>query len=413
MRGLYLICNLISAALSSYFIMRSVLIFLRCKEKFIFKIMLYIGCAVLGHMIIFVGDLVNLPPTIIIFAVSVLFCCKGNFWQKITVSFLFISIALSLNALIDNYAYHYADKFPYRLAAYGLIYLFLYRLAPKDEFELSSSLWKLLFLLTLTPVGVILSIILFSSEVYGRLYEGWLSGVYFVLLCIAFLSNIGLMWTAVILFRHTKLEQRESLMELNLRYYENMERQQFEVRRLKHDMRNHLHTALALSQEEKDEYLNELLNNAAFSQKFHYCADATVNAVLSQKSVLMEMHGISFHAEADVTKELPFEKPDICAMLANALDNAIEACCFFPRNERRIELELREQKGLFVMKMSNRSPYSDTRGSWETTKKDAKEHGYGIRSIQEVINRYGGTLELKNESGMFWLLLYIPMPASS
>ncbi|MBO5488241.1 MAG: ATP-binding protein, partial [Eubacterium sp.] len=70
--------------------------------------------------------------------------------------------------------------------------------------------------------------------------------------------------------RHQKLERESVLAEHNKKYYEAMEQQQFEIRRLKHDLANHLQVLTALPEEEKNNYIKEMLDNPIFTKVLAY-----------------------------------------------------------------------------------------------------------------------------------------------
>lgn len=205
----------------------------------------------------------------------------------------------------------------------------------------------------------------------------------------ALFSFVGLLWTTVVLSRQRKLEQQSMYAEMNRKYYESMEQQHFEIRRMRHDMANHLQTLSVLPEKEKEEYIRNLLDNTTAIRNLHYCGDSTVNAVLTVKATAMEELGIRFSYKIDIPTELLWSKTDICTLFVNALDNAIEACRQLPGEMRLITLESRMQKGLFV-----------------TTKADEKNHGIGLKSMEEVVRQKDGKMELQVWDGKFELFLY-------
>ena len=182
------------------------------------------------------------------------------------------------------------------------------------------------------------------------------------------------------------------------------------MRRLRHDMNNHLQTALALKGERQQEYLRGLLENPQLSRRLKYCGDETVNAVLSSKAALMEQRQIVFEVKANISGELSLEKQDICALFGNALDNAFEAVQKLPVRERKITLESRLGKGMLVLRVKNScepgSRENGADGLPVTTKKDGTEHGFGLRSIRKVAEKYNGSMEIRRENGEFELFVY-------
>lgn len=393
---------------------------LNVKPRIWARILLYAASSLLTSMVIFIGDVVNLLPSVVLFLLAVWICCTESGLHKLAIGMIFSTFAFAYNAIQDNYInaiiYNKPNIFTYyllsKLAFWMVMFFLVKRYAPEKDQELSPSMWKLMIALTLTPFGIVLSVVLLSNQ-----YTETISGAkttFLVLLLIALFSVISLFGTLRILVRQQQLERQNILTETNQRYYEAMEQQQFEVRRLKHDMSNQLNTIIALSDAQKEDYIQELLHNPIFRQKINYCPDSTINAVLTAKATVMETAQIPFHFHINITQELPLAKPDTCAIFANSLDNAIEACQKLPKEQRIITLETHLQKGLFVLELTNSCidsapiPAPGRIKKRFTTKPDKTNHGYGLHSIRETVQRYHGHLDIKKEQGKFTLFLYIP-----
>ncbi len=188
--------------------------------------------------------------------------------------------------------------------------------------------------------GIILCVVLLTF--YGQQQDTYQN---LFLLLLALCSFAGLLWTVTVLSRQRRLEETQVTAEMNSRYYAMMEKQNLEIRRLKHDLTNHLQVLSALSMEQKDAYIREMLDNSALYQTLKYCNDTIVNVLLSTKASSMGMYGIDFYVKAEIQQPLPLEKPDICAVFGNALDNAVEYVCRLEQEHRYINLEARLGKG--------------------------------------------------------------------
>ena len=297
------------------------------RKGLIWRLALLAACGVMGGMVIFISDWDNIIPTFLIFLTAILICCSGSLMKRMTIGLMLASTVFSFNVLVDNWGtgidvWTYTGRFLFGLG----LYLVIRKFAPERDFELSPALWKLFFALTLPPVGIVFSLVLltdYSSE-KAVLQQ-------FLLMLLALFSFAGLMGTMVVLAKQQKMKEDALLAAQNVQYYQTMEKQHFEVRRLKHDMANHLQAALGLPENQREKYLRELLKAPVFSQTLKYCGDNTVNIILSAKAAAMEQKNIEFHVLADIPEELPMEKPDISAVLGNALDNAIEAVEKLPK----------------------------------------------------------------------------------
>lgn len=377
------------------------------------RILLLIGCWFLIFMVIFTGDLVNLPPTLLIFLFCVWNACRGSQLKRLTVGMMLASVMLALNALFDNCIEYYIFNameahmpyyFGYRALSVILLYMGVYHYRPERDFELSPPLWRLLLMLCIPPMGIVCSLVLFNDP-YTH-YEHMLMNT--MLFLVAAVSFVGILWAMLTLNRQQKLERESALAEHNKKYYEAMEQQQFEIRRIRHDLANHLQALLSLPAEEKDSYIRKMIENPAFEKVLSYSGDATVNAVLTAKESLMRQQEISFYAKVDIPRELPFEKPDLCALFANALDNAIEACTVLDTGRRQIELSTRAAKGILAVEVRNTFDGQLLNSLPKTTKQDTVNHGYGLRSIQQIVKKYGGNMEIRQENGVFCLFCFIP-----
>ncbi|PKM74020.1 MAG: hypothetical protein CVU91_02975 [Firmicutes bacterium HGW-Firmicutes-16] len=109
-------------------------------------------------------------------------------------------------------------------------------------------------------------------------------------------------------------------------YYQNLEEQQFQVRRLCHDMANHLQAMSALKAPELREYLGQLIKSPAMECSQRFCENNVVNAVLAAKQQIMEQKEITADFFVVLPADLSVEAVDLCAVFANSLDNSIEAC---------------------------------------------------------------------------------------
>ena len=394
---------------------------LKLKSGKIYRLLLVIACGFLGGMVIYLADWGNIVPTFVFFIVAIMICCEGSIIKRLTVGLMTASTVFSFNALVDNWSWHYqVYQIVVKILFCAGLWLLIWRFGPDRDFELSSSMWRLLFILTLPPMGIVFSLVLLSD------YDtAGISVQYLFLLLLSLSAFAGLLWTMVVLARQQKLEEEALLAEQNRRYYEAMENQHFEIRRLKHDMTNHLQTALALPDDQREGYLRELLEQTGASRTLKYCGDTTVNIILSAKAALMEQNHIDFHVSADISEPLPMEKTDISAVFGNALDNALEAVKKLPESQRRVSLEARQGKGILAVSVRNQGRLPDSEKEERrkqnpgirqffpsTTKCDTKNHGLGIPSIQAALKKYDGMLELRQEGEEVCLLIccYIRRP---
>lgn len=404
--SVYTIINIIITLFNGYLCMRMISLLFEIDDSKLKKCALYIVSILLSGMVIFIGDLANLPPTLIAFIFVIHKCTKGSFWKKNTISLILCCCAFSFNAICDSFFLGQINMF--RPIYWIILFLFIKKIIPDKTFDLSSAYWKILMLLTITPLGIVLSLVLLQSP--STLDYACSNIANVVLLSLSSLSFVGLLYTVSILIKQQKLEEDHLLYEINQTYYKNMEQQQYEIRRLRHDMANHLQTLASIPTEELKDYLGSLNNDIAFDNTITFCKDNTINAVLNNKLNRIKDLSIQFDYHILITNELPITKTDICALFSNFMDNAIEACEKIESGEKIISLDAKTGKGLLVIHVVNTFvPVSNLDIDLKTTKKDALNHGYGLKSIREIVTRYHGNYEIDCSNNKFSLFLYVPI----
>lgn len=446
---------------AAYLLLQGMKKLIAVSEKRWKQAVLWGSCWLLLAMIIYLGDWANILPTVLFFLLVIRAVCEGSIWKKAAIGLMYSSTILSFNVLRDNFVLTTDVKWNHPTACMiieGLLslsvalclYLAIGKYAPDREYHLSDSLWKLILLLNATPFGIVLSVVLLTTTEEERIWmempDGFKGYNILVLLLLSLLSFIGLFQAVIVLARQQQLEEQNMLAEVNQSYYAAMEEQHFAIRRLKHDLANHLAVAVTLPEAQREDYIKSLMEDSAFSRSLRYCADPVVNAVLTVKEEQMSRYGIRLEARIDIPKELPFEKTDICALFSNALDNAGEACRRLPEAQRDVRVKSRARKGLFCLEVTNpvevvenrQSPQTGTaricddnggahvfvedrvEGRWErgkdrlppTTKADKENHGFGLRSMKEIAERNHGAMEIRAEGGRFEVFLYMPLEFS-
>ena len=106
-------------------------------------------------------------------------------------------------------------------------------------------------------------------------------------------------------------------------------------------------------------------------------------------------------------KELEFMQPmDISALFGNALDNAIESVKkISDRQKRLIHVSVARQKNFLRIKVENcyEGDLEFENGMPKTTKQDKRYHGYGMKSIRKIVEKYNGSVTVNAEDGWFEL----------
>lgn len=367
-------------------------------------------------MVIWIGD-PNMIYTMLVFFPCFFLVTQGQFAHRLALAMIAFCYIMSACAMIDSYAYM-AEGYDYivrllRPVVFGGIYFFFRKRLPGEPVSLSSGMWKLMLGLSAMPFFSLIAVV-------GLTYYRYDSLVYIVsknqglaVLPAVLLGSLLLLRAIITLTDYERLQSESRLSALREMYYQGLQREQNQVRTLRHDMRNHMAVLQGLLDNgdtgKAEEYLRELLGSAALSGGRRICAHETANAVLSVKLGEMERLGIPSDLQVNLPEKLDISDTDLCALLGNALDNAMEACTKVKTPD--IRLRCRMDKGMLMLMVSN--PLSgDEKPGLGTTKADGKNHGFGLPGMTEIARRCGGSLDTRTEDGRFELIACIPMSTS-
>lgn len=128
-----------------------------------------------------------------------------------------------------------------------------------------------------------------------------------------------------------------------------------------------------------------------------------VDAMLLEAQFKGETYQITWEIEGILPTGLAIADYDLCTIFSNLLSNSIEACAGFPVGRRYIHLEIRQWENHLVIELSN--PITERivleqLGSI-TSKRDVRNHGYGIANVREAVERNHGELFFENQEGIF------------
>lgn len=182
---------------------------------------------------------------------------------------------------------------------------------------------------------------------------------------------------------------------------------------LKHDLKHHLSSVAILIDKNQNveamQYINSILNEEINKLVIMVdCGNNAINAVISSKINICHKEGINFTYEisADL-KNVP--TMDICNIIANTLDNAIEAC--EKAKEKKIELYIFKVKNYLSITIKNTIEKSvlKTNPDLQSSKADLSIHGIGTKSVKAVAKKHDGVVEYQEEGNIFICNILLPI----
>ena len=191
------------------------------------------------------------------------------------------------------------------------------------------------------------------------------------------------------------LEQKNRLLEKRLEKIYMLYR---ENQYLSHDLKNHVNLLYQLMKhgeyEKAAEYLEKMLDVSG---------NRIIDLILSDKKSAAKEKNIKMILDIDQIGILPFPEQEICVILSNLLDNAIEACEYVEDMEKWIRMAIKRDGNILLLCLENsfQGEIVLKNGKIMTNKKEIKRHGIGIESVKYVIDKYQGDIRQEIKGNIF------------
>lgn len=191
------------------------------------------------------------------------------------------------------------------------------------------------------------------------------------------------------------------------------------LRRMRHETVNHYTILQKLSQagewDSLEQYLECLLADVEAVPAMSYVAHPAINAVLTVILARAKKMGIKTEHEVSAPETLPFPDTELCTVLMNLLQNALDANALAPEGAGkwlRVSIHIRGAHLYIGVENPRYAPvkYDAETGLCRTTKKDQAVHGYGLKAVQAVARKYQSELLLEFPDGLFSASTALQMP---
>ena len=213
-------------------------------------------------------------------------------------------------------------------------------------------------------------------------------------------------------------KQEKEFVEQQNKYYEN----QLELINvslenssiLRHDMKNHLQAIFTDIKNgniiEAQQHISDITDVYNSDGEIIHTGYPAIDSIVNFKLQSARKNVVKVNVSSTLPQGLNISSFDLTVIFGNLIDNALQAVSLVPEN-KFIDLALHYSKGMMLIKVSN--PFiNEIKKSGDkviTTKKDKKNHGYGLTSVKEVVEKYNGTIDIIPENNIFTVtvVLYV------
>lgn len=325
---------------------------------------------------------------------------------------ILFSLYVSATITLVNAKIHGTElcDFLLRLAVYFIIILLEYRFLRRPFLQLYAITKNGWLILALVPCS--LTVFSVALATYPVPYTENPSGVFFLYLLGAVIIMI---YFSVFqyLFTQYRFQTTKQNMELLKLQVGNLKDKMAEDAAAveqslidKHDTRHRFQTVASLLENgqtsEALDYIAQSVNHLQTESTVTYCKDILLNATLSSYFEQARKAGIALETHLSLPDAFPVDSGEFSIVIANALENAIKACCLLPKEQRKIICKC-IYKPKLMLEISN--PFSNdvvfSEDGYPLSKE--KEHGIGTRSISAFCKKYNALCSFSLENGWFIL----------
>lgn len=355
---------------------------------------------------------------------------KGNPVSKIATFFLIVVI-FGASELISASLIHFVTNIDVRTLnekSFGRLlaiinsqtlimfaYVIMKKRINKKKMNLNNNIYYFMIgLIMFFTVAIIITVI----AMYGKIPDNNTITMYLTILTflVSLLSLILITLTSKIVndmeakhnmdleLQHIKLEQN---------YFSDVNSALEEIRILRHDTRGELailHGYNELNQRDKiRNHIEKRLAELDVKLIPKMDNDNIITYLLNFKIKEAQSNNIKTEIQSNLTEEkiIYIDKEEICRVLNNVLNNAIEACknC----DLKYIKLQLNIVNNYIVIKCENSfsGQVHSENGIIQTLKKDKARHGYGLKSINNIVNKYQGSVDVHTQDNVFYIGIFM------
>ena len=303
-------------------------------------------------------------------------------------------------------------------AVYGVIFVLIYLIEKRlqnDGVRVRINVRELLTVIVITVAVFAVSNMSYLDQ--NAIFSSPFAGEMFTIRTLVDLSGMAVLYAYHIQTRELQMkfevDTLQNILEMQYRNYQ-LSQESIEIVNQKyHDLKHQITLLKAEANSRKSiQYLEEMEKDIRSYEAQNKTGNKVLDAVLTSKSLYCQNNGISLTCVADGTLLDFMAEMDISALFGNVLDNAIESVEKLEDKEKRlIHLSVAQQKGFLRIRVEN---YTEEKiafinGMPVTTKKDKHLHGFGMKSIQSTVRKYGGSVTAGVRDNWFELRVLIPL----
>lgn len=295
------------------------------------------------------------------------------------------------------------------MLALPLILIFYKKTAERILDSPESGIWKTIWLV---PAFIIFLIMMFTGSFDNDITKSWKFFITRICLLICvFIIYYVLLRSFDVLRNSAMLEERakqaEAINDLQKAQYNLILKRIEETKMARHDLHQHLNLIQAYidsgDQEALKNYLKMYKKTLPIDTSQTYCKNYAIDVLVRYYAEQARQSNIEFYTNIELPQEIAISEPDICVILGNLIENALEACQRKKSGEKFIRIcgKLINENSISIT-IDNSCDEKPIKEGKEYRSSKRNEVGIGLISVKNIVEKYDGITDFKYENGVFF-----------
>lgn len=273
----------------------------------------------------------------------------------------------------------------------------------KNDVKVSSLQWLSIFII---PAGTLILALMLIMKVHSDNITGIIVSV-----VILFVINVFVFYLYDTLMKsYDEKMEKALLLQQNSAYSKQLEiikQSQENLKLFRHDMKNHvlsLRTLIEQNDHQRaSDYLESVYTRIDNTNEFSKSGNPEIDSILNYKLNKAVSCGMKINISINVPEKLNIRPFDLSVIIGNLLDNAIEAAGKCEDSFINISIELDRNVLYICISNSYEGDLNYKSSNLETTKKDRENHGMGLRSVKQSLEKYNGAIKINHGARIFYV----------
>lgn len=267
------------------------------------------------------------------------------------------------------------------------------------ETKINRAHWLAIFMIPVSSIMIVISAFISNYNSFSTIMNvGLLLGI-----------NVLVFYLYDVLIRYYNDKYEKGLLKQQNEAYANqfhlIKESSENIRMLRHDMKNHIYTMQYMLQNDKKQellqYLNHTFEYIDVSTEYICSGNVEIDSMLNYKIYEAKKLGVTIDATINISDKLKIEAFDLNIILGNLMDNAIEA--LKKSDDKKLQLEVVLDRSVLYISIANSYDGVVIKKNEKllTTKNEFHNHGIGLMSVENIVTKYNGKLDIEYSKKLF------------